>query len=236
MLTVGSLFSGIGGLELGLERAGMEVKWQCEYATYPYRVLKKHWPNVPKYRDIRKLKNPPYVDVLCGGFPCQDVSTSGKQQGIKHGTRSGLWYEFARVISEVRPRYVVIENVKGLLGNGMGTVLGSLSELRYNAEWITLPASAFGYPHTRNRVFIVAYGCSIGPIHVFKKAVQGKRHPVWSNVRQLEDLRGRSDYPEPLFRRTDDGFPNWMDRLKCLGNAVVPDCAEYVGKCIVESL
>src|SRR5262249_16380197 len=120
------------------------------------KVLAKHWPDVARYGDIRTITDLPYVDVLCGGFPCQDISNAGKREGID-GERSGLWSEMARIIGLVRPRYVVVENVSALLGRGMGRVLGDLAACGYDAEWDCIPASAVGAPHRRDRVWIVAY-------------------------------------------------------------------------------
>src|SRR3954470_14454687 len=190
MLTVGSLFSGIGGFDLGLERAGMRVVWQCEQDAYCRRVLARHWPDVPCHPDVRALvadtavdgrgpwrtRGPdsdgageqqpalqaglpvpvPCVDVLCGGFPCQDLSYAGKGEGID-GARSVLWSEYARLVRELRPRYVIVENVSALLARGMERVLGDLATCGYDAEWDCIPASAVGAPHRRDRVWIVAY-------------------------------------------------------------------------------
>lgn len=157
-MTFGSLFSGIGGIDLGLERAGMTCRWQVEIDPFCQKVLAKHWPLVPKYGDIREVTGDELerVDLLAGGFPCQDLSCAGKRAGID-GERSGLWREYARLIGELRPRYVLIENVPGVLANEpMRRVLGDLSALGFNAEWQSLPAAAFGAPHIRYRVFIVA--------------------------------------------------------------------------------
>ena len=161
MLTFGSLFSGIGGLDLGLERAGMRCAWQVEIDDYATRVLQKHWPDVPRFRDVRECgaHNLGAVDLICGGFPCQDISNAGKRAGIG-GERSGLWSEFNRIICELRPRYVLVENVAALLVRGMGRVLGDLAAGGYDAEWQCLPAAAFGAPHIRDRVFILAHSHS----------------------------------------------------------------------------
>src|SRR6266699_2059797 len=141
MLTVGSLFSGIGGFDLGLERAGMEIRWQVEIDSFCQQVLAKHWPNVKRYDDVRTVgaHNLERVDVLCGGFPCQDVSCAGPRTGID-GVRSGLWSEMVRVVRELRPRYVFMENTHGLLERGFGRVLGDLAEAGYDAEWACLAA------------------------------------------------------------------------------------------------
>ena len=155
----GSLFCGIGGFDLGLERAGMECAWQVEIDPYAQQVLAKHWPDVRRHADVCTF--PPQegdwqVDVICGGFPCQDISYAGKGAGLA-GERSGLWHQFARIIGELRPRYVIVENVAALLTRGMGEVLGTLASLGYDAEWHVIPASAVGAPHRRDRVWIVAF-------------------------------------------------------------------------------
>jgi DNA (cytosine-5)-methyltransferase 1 len=157
-LTVGSLFAGIGGFDLAAERVGWEIKWQVEIDDYCTKVLEKHWPHVRRYRDIRESREYESVAVLCGGFPCQPVSVAGKRRG--HKDARWLWPEFSRLIGELRPRYVVVENVPGLFTAGFGTVIGDLAALGYDAEWECLPASAFGAPHRRERVWIVAYSNS----------------------------------------------------------------------------
>ena len=183
MQKIGSLFSGYGGLDLAvMEMTGAQVAWHCEWDDAPSKILDKHFPNVPNYRDVSKVdftKVEP-VDILTGGFPCQDLSLAGKRAGIKTGTRSGLWSEFARAIEELKPRLVVIENVRGLLSataeNGMeysdevvgylggrpairalGAVLGDLADLGYDAKWTSVRASDAGAPHQRFRVFVIAY-------------------------------------------------------------------------------
>ena len=161
-MKVGSLFSGIGGFDLGLERAGYDISWQVEIDPYCQRVLAKHWPTVPRYGDICAVDwgTVEPVDVLCGGFPCQDLSFAGKRAGID-GARSGLWSEYVRAIRHLRPRYIIVENVPGLLTNKyMGRVLGDLAQSGYDAEWTVLSAAQFGAPHLRNRVWIVAHPVS----------------------------------------------------------------------------
>lgn len=170
-LAVLDLFSGIGGFSLGLERTGGFVTTAfCEIEEFPRRVLAKHWPEVPCYHDVTKLtgdilaRDGIAVDVITGGFPCQDISTAGKQAGIGAGTRSGLWSEIVRLIGELRPRYVIVENVAALLagpsskpGGWFGRVLGDLAECGYDAEWQNIPAAALGAPHLRERAWVVAY-------------------------------------------------------------------------------
>lgn len=172
-LKVLDLFSGIlvGGFSLGLERTGgFSTVAFCEIEEFPRKVLAKHWPEVPIYHDVTKLtgdileRDGIAVDVITGGFPCQDISVAGKQAGISDGTRSGLWSEIVRLIGELRPRYVIVENVANLLsgpsekrGGWFGRILGDLAECGYDAEWENIPAAAVGAPHRRERVWIVAY-------------------------------------------------------------------------------
>jgi DNA (cytosine-5)-methyltransferase 1 len=165
-VNVGSLFAGIGGFELGLERAGFKIEWQVEIDHYCRAVLERHFPKARRFEDVRAVgaANLDPVDVICGGFPCQDLSNAGKGAGID-GARSGLWSEFARIVRELRPRYVLVENVPALLtGKGkrwdrapIGRVLGDLAQMGYDAEWARLSAREFGAPHLRQRVWIVAY-------------------------------------------------------------------------------
>jgi DNA (cytosine-5)-methyltransferase 1 len=164
MLALGSLFSGIGGLELGLEWAGIgPVRWQVEQDAFCRQVLAKHWPDATRHDDVRTVgaANLEPVDVVCGGFPCQDLSTAGKRAGLA-GARSGLWSEYARVVRELRPRIVVVENVSALVGFGLDTVLGDLAALGYGAWWDCVRAADAGAPHRRERLFIVAYAPSGG--------------------------------------------------------------------------
>jgi DNA (cytosine-5)-methyltransferase 1 len=243
MLTFGSLFAGIGGFDLGFERAGMRCVWQVEIDDYCQRVLAKHWPDVRRWDDVRTF--PPagdwYADVICGGFPCQDISNAGKRVGIT-GERSGLWTEFARVIGVVRPRIVVVENVAALLGRGMGTVLGDLSELWYDAEWHVVPAAAVGAPHIRERVWILANACgheqgrqceprreAEGRIAIGWNGQEiSKCQEVWDTERSPENIFtteadttkrrkvsvSKSSWwlVEPNVGRGLDGFPVWLDR------------------------
>jgi len=185
-LRVGSLFSGYGGLDLAvLDLLDAEMAWHCEWEEAPSKILEKHFPGVPNYRDVTKVDftSVEQIDILTGGFPCQDLSLAGKRAGLKEGTRSGLWHEFARAIEELQPKLVVIENVRGLLSakadNGMEysqedlddwgsrpvftaiqAVLGSLADLGYDAKWTGLRASDTGATHNRFRMFIIAFPCS----------------------------------------------------------------------------
>lgn len=165
MLTFGSLFSGVGGLDLGFERAGLKCVWQVEKDDFCRKVLRKHWPNVPQWDDVTTFTGEGFErpDVIAGGFPCQDLSLAGKRGGLE-GERSGLWWEFARIIRILRPRYVVIENVPGIaipVGPGrpapLGCVLGELAHLGFDAEWSPISARSLGSTQLRRRVFIIAY-------------------------------------------------------------------------------
>ncbi len=158
-MTYGSLFTGIGGIDRGLDAAGFRCRWQVENDPYAVKVLEKHWPTVKRYGDICSIDGSELepVDLVCGGFPCQDLSQAGKRVGIE-GTRSGLWFEYARLVGELGPRYVLIENVPGLLvSDAMRRVIGELARLGYVGCYRSLRASEFGASHLRKRVFIVAH-------------------------------------------------------------------------------
>ena len=180
-LTHGSLFSGIGGIDLGFDRAGIETVWQCEIDEHASEVLAKHWPEVPNYSDVRKVVNDGTIaipDIISGGFPCQDVSLAGRRAGLA-GERSGLWFEYQRIIDEFQPRWVVAENVPGLLssneGNDFRTVIGALEERGYCVSWRVLDAQYFGVAQQRRRVFIVGSLGNIGSAKVLfeREGVQG---------------------------------------------------------------
>lgn len=243
LLNVLDLFSGIGGFSLGLERAGMRTVAFCEIEPYARAVLAKHWPGVSCYPDIRRLSAARLaadgisVDVICGGFPCQDISKAGSGAGLG-AARSGLWGEFARLIGELRPRFVIVENVSALLGRGIERVLGDLAEIGYDAEWHCIPAYAVGAPHARDRVWIVAYANSER-----LEGEHGKGQSPWHAAGGCNDasrclLRSiaPTDWlPEPRIRRVVDEVPNRMDRLRCLGNSIVPQIAEEIGRAIMRA-
>lgn len=256
MLTFGSLFAGTGGIDLGLERAGMRCVWQVEIDEYCNKVLSKHWPDVPKFRDVRSVgaHNLAQVDLIAGGFPCQDISRAGKRAGLA-GARSGLWGEFARIIGELRPRNILVENTPALLEPirergriiapaPISRVLGDLSALGYDAEWEVVSACAFGAAHTRERVFLVAYthckrcrelqpftGIFRAPVAdlVTKSRIRG------STSAGREDTGRVLWPPEPTMDRVADGIPSRLGQLRGLTNAVVPQVAEFIGRCILEA-
>jgi len=261
-LRVLDLFSGIGGFSLGLERAkcetgpydGFETVAFCEIDRSVYPVLDAHWPGTPVYSDVRELSAARLaadgiatIDIITGGFPCQDISIAGRGAGLA-GARSGLWAEIARLIGELRPAYAIVENSSELLGRGFETVLSDLASLGYDAEWHCIPASYVGAPHGRDRVWIIARRTPIGR-HV-ADALQtdairapnagfatlsdqgcpwiheGWFAPTWWNWA-----------PEPALDRVVDGLPPSVDRANgALGNAVVPQIPELIGNAILEAL
>ena len=260
-LRVLDLFSGIGGFSLGLERTGgFETVAFCEIEPFPRRVLAKHWPEVPCYHDVTKLtgdilaRDGIAVDVITGGFPCQDLSVAGKQAGIGKGTRSGLWSEIVRLIGELSPRFVIVENVANLLsgpsekrGGWFGRVLGDLAECGCDAEWENIPASALGAPHLRERVWFVAYSNKIGrPQPIF--AGLNAEQDLWDGASQVRGKNwvfpemGVSRVPvgngwlaKSRVDRVDDGFSDRPHRLAACGNAVVPQIPELIGRAILKA-
>jgi len=184
-LTIGSLFSGIGGLELGLERAtGARTIWQVERDPFCQRVLAKHWPDATRYDDVCTASALPFVDVMCGGFPCQDISVAGKGAGID-GERSGLWREYARIIDETKPRTVVVENVAVIASRGLARVLHDLAGLGYMGTWGVVAAASVGAPHLRRRLFVVA----AHPERVELRDKQGWRSGAcWARAREPRHL------------------------------------------------
>lgn len=241
-LKVLDLFSGIGGFSLGLERTGyFKTIMFCEIDNYCQRVLHKHWPEIPIHDDIRTLTAKQFEgyerpDVICGGFPCQDISQSGLQLGIDDGLRSGLWREMLRLVCELRPKFLFVENVAALLSNGMGRVLGDLAESGYDAEWDCIPASALGAPHERDRTWIVGYPISV---NYPGKIISGIPDKTWTETRlgELVRVHGTAFRDEAFstLGGMDDGLPNRLDRLHAIGNAVIPQIPEWIGYRIAEA-
>lgn len=306
------LFSGIGGFALGLEAAGFEAVAFCEIDPYAQKVLKKKWPGVPIYEDVRRItadrlvSDGIRVDVITGGFPCQDISTAGRQAGID-GERSGLWAECARLLGEIQPSYAIFENVTNLLngdgGDWFKRVLWDISSVGYDAEWHCIPASAIGAHHHRDRVWIVAYpnsdsqsgvALNAGEIHSpsllanssecerqsgaekqrvlralqengaidnyigrrgeaypanisdpSSKGLQGgkkagndgkdRQKPRNQLITRLGGVQGGIWEIEPNVGRVANGIPARTHRLRCLGNAVVPQIPELIGRQIMEA-
>lgn len=276
MITVGSLFSGIGGIDLGLERVGMTVKWQSEIEPYSCRVLAKHWPHVPNLGDIREVnwEEVERVDVIAGGYPCQPFSLAGQRNGTEDPRH--LWPEMLRAISVLRPRVAFLENVRGHYSLGFDSVLGDLADIGYDAEWEIVSAQSVGAPHRRERLICLAYpsqqqfngrGCehgvgTLGEWSALQKSACGSSIDVanadsrqtggrlGSEAADRGSLSGWADHfggekgyvggqwweVEPDVGRVAHGVPARVDRLKGLGNAVVPQVAKVVGRVIMEML
>lgn len=246
-----SLFAGIGGFDLGLERTGgFETVAFCEIDPFCRKVLAKHWPKVPCYEDVRELTAERLaadgiaVDVICGGFPCQDLSIAGRCAGLA-GERSGLWAEMFRLVSEIRPRHLLVENVTNLLagerGAWFGRVLGDLASVGYDAEWHSVSAASLGAKHRRDRVWIVAnphgdgnpdFGAAVTSFPFAQSLEQWGRGldelGAGDGVQRCDSYAG--------IRRAVHGIPDWTYRIKSLGNAVVPQIPELIGRAILASL
>lgn len=237
-MKLGSLFSGIGGLDLGFERAGFEILWQVEKDAFCQKILRKHWPHTEIYGDVTTVDftQVQQVQGLIGGFPCQPVSIAGRRQG--GADERWLWPEFARAICLVRPEFVCFENTTGLLTVDGGwrfcEILSDLAALGFDAEWQPIQAAAFGAPHLRERTFLVAYPNKIG----CGRSVFGLPENKQSNdpFEALPFDLGRGGFwnllPTPRICRSYDGIPQGRNRNRGLGNAVVPQVAEFVARCI----
>lgn len=238
-MRIGSLFAGVGGFDLAAERVwgkGSTV-WHSEIDPYACAVFAQHFPQSRNVGDVTTWEpdcERDAVDLLCGGFPCQPTSTAGKR--LAQADPRWLWPHVQRVAGILRPRLITLENTPGLLTAGMGDVLGDLAALGYDAEWESLPASAFGAPHQRDRVFLVAYPESDGraeTLSVFQRLCPPPRFNAWprtpldTRADLLAWLGGFSDGQSPLLR-SHDGIFRPVDRLTCLGNAVVPQVAEWI--------
>jgi DNA (cytosine-5)-methyltransferase 1 len=218
----------------------------CEIEPFCRAVLRKHWPDVPQYDDVRTLTAERLStdgirpDVICGGFPCQDISLAGKGAGLS-GERSGLWFELHRIIKETNPKYAVIENVSALRSRGLDEVLRSLTEIGYDSEWHCIPASAIGGSHRRDRVWIVAYPMRQGGQRLVKSINFSQIGQMrWRGKEDLQSIAespfSKSDmWPQPLLRRGDDGLSGRMDRTRAIGNAVYPGIPEIIGRAIMQA-
>ena len=227
-----SLFSGIGGLDLGLDRAGLTCVGQVESDRYCRRVLARHWPQVPRHDDVRTAPRwwaqteRPRVDLVAGGPPCQPHSTAGRRRGV--GDPRWGWPWFVDVVDTVRPAWILVENVAGLLADAeaFGIILGGLSDRGFDAEWSIVSACSVGAPHVRRRLFVVAH------------APSGRRdgrplEQLWEQARRTQPAR-RDPWPaEPAVDRMAYGVPERVDRVKALANAVVPAVAEHIGRLIL---
>ena len=235
-----SVFSGIGGFELGLSWSipNLEIVWQVEIDSFCRSILAKHFPNAIQYDDIKTFDTQndidTNIDMLIGGFPCQNISIASIRRNGIYGNKSGLFWEMLRIIRRIRPKIVLMENVSALLirGGGMATVLGQLAEIGYCVEWFCLEAKDFGLPHKRRRVFIVAYSHSLRARK--EETIQTRR--IHHNVKALKKTQ-RKPAPEPLLYRMDDGFFSRIHhkRLRALGNAIVPQKTEWIGKMLIQT-
>lgn len=251
-LAVLDLFSGIGGFSLGLERTGgFETVAFCERDPFCRSKLAKHWPNVPCYEDVRDLTAERLaidgigpVDVITGGFPCQDISIAGRKAGLE-GSRSGLWSEIVRLAGELRPRHVIVENVANLLsgpsdkpGAWFGRILADLAELGLDAEWENIPASAVGAHFVGERVWIVASRPEAGGLRWEGSwpASQGADQWRRDEFERLVRLSIRDGVPAGSFGRLSDGLPARVDHLRAYGNTVLPQIPELIGRAILSAL
>jgi DNA-cytosine methyltransferase len=238
------LFAGIGGFAYGLEKTGLyETKYFCEWDSVAQRVLKKQWPDVPCFGDIKDLSGSDVgnVDIITGGFPCQDISLAGEGVGIE-GDRSSHWYHYLRLINEIKPKGCIIENVSALRSRGLDTVLRGLDEVGYDAEWHCITAKHLGAYHERDRVFVLAYSRSIGvsgfkPLVDLEEVGQGWESRK-ANLQQVYDNPfGRSNcFPQPLLRGSDVRPTGWVDRLKQVGNSVYWPIVERLGYHMYENV
>ena len=245
-LTHGSLFSGVGGFELGAKLSGIKTLWNCEFEERKRKILKRHFPYAIQYSDVCTVTNPPYVDIISGGFPCQDISIAnvsnkklwenGEVKGI-NGERSGLWKEYKRILGQVRPRYIVFENSPMLAIRGFEQVLCDLTESGYNCQWQCLSAAQFGFNHKRERIYGIAYTCEIGcknTSEIFQpiQEVLFERSPRQSPISiPIKRFNSKSSYDNV---RMDDGFSYGLDkrRIEDMGNAVIPYVAHSLFECI----
>lgn len=225
MFRVLDLFSGIGGFSLGLERTGgFKTVAFCEIDRRKASELERHWPGIPCFPDVEALSGYQVeggADIICGGFPCQDISSAGRRAGLA-GERSGLWFHFSRLIGDLRPKYVIVENVPALLVRGMGDILGDLAGYGYDAEWHCVPAAALGAPHLRARVWILAYPRGL------RKQAHDTVCPRWSEPFVCDRW-----LPEPGASFVDDGLPRWM--ANAYGDSLIPQIPELIGRAILQA-
>ncbi len=224
----GSLFAGIGGMDLGLERAGLSCAWQVEINPFARQILAKHWPDVPRFEDVRDVgaTELAQVDMIAGGFPCQDISnahTNGKRAALE-GEKSGLWREYARIIDALEPDWVVVENVAAI-ERWLPTVRGDLWCLGYASLPVELDTARFGARHPRKRVFVLA--------HPNRDSESLRK--VYAEMASLSTIPGcgwNRWRPPPSHLGSDARVPGRMDRLRALGNSVAPGMTELIGTAI----
>lgn len=236
-MNVGSLFSGIGGIERGFELEGFKTEWFVECDLYAQEVLRKNFPGVPIYQDIKKVdwNVVPRVEILTGGFPCQDISIAGAGAGAGiTGKRSSLWKEYKKAIGILRPKYAVIENVPELLNKGMSVVLTDLAEMGYDALWFCLQASDFNFSHKRERLFIIANDMRNESPRLFTQYRQEFMLKLNALSRRVLDAR-HNELPQSPLLGTGTRIPSRVDRIRCIGNSVNTKCAQFVAQIIKEA-
>lgn len=253
MIRVLDLFSGIGGFSLGLERAGMRTVAFCEIEEYPRKVLKKHWPDVPIFEDVRKLKGEQVgtIDLICGGYPCQPFSVAGERRG-KEDDRH-LWPEVLRLLRETKAPWFVGENVAGHISLGIDEVLSDLANESYAAQVFNIPACAVNAHHRRERIWIVANATGAQKrrmlhtnmerlgVNERRENTQSNRQPDTAQTGKCSSSKGCESRginaagipPEPGMGRVAYGIPGRVDRIRALGNAVVPQIPEIIGRAIM---
>lgn len=232
-MRIGSVFSGIGGIDRGLELAGVgHVAWQCEIDDYARRVLRRHWPWVPIYGDVRHLargaraRREQSCDLLVGGPPCQDVSVAGRGAGMAPDTRSGLWWEYLRVVRTLRPPLVFAESPARSRGRWLPTVTSSLAAVGYRWAYVCVRACDLGYHHERDRVFVLAADAHCPRLEVAEPVVVED---------QREAIIGAHTGPDkPGVGRVAYGVPHRVDRIRCLGNTVIPEQAAEAFRQLVQ--
>jgi DNA (cytosine-5)-methyltransferase 1 len=233
------LFSGIGGFAFGFEETG-RIHTQAFVENNPFcqEVLRKHWPGIPIAEDITNTSfRSITADIMSGGFPCQDVSIARGRWGTGDSIldqRSGLWWHFRRAIEEAQPKWVVIENVKALLYKGMGIILSQLADLGYDAEWRIIRACDVGLPHFRERLWVIAHRNSLGLQGSSPFPLQGLQVFPWGeNGRAAQALAWRWHNSPPELLRSRNGLPRYVDRVKAIGNSIVPQIAYVIGEAIL---
>lgn len=233
-LTLGSLFAGIGGFESGAKSNGIETLYSVEIDPYCKKILKQHNPHTVIYENIIGLSPKEKPLIISGGFPCQDISANGNGQGL-NGKRSGLWFEMFRIISETRPLYIVIENSPLLTIRGLHIIVCQLAEIGYIVEWQTLSNLFFGFPHKRERLYVIAYADRLKPQRTFQNDI---RFTSLFKVRASNAFVGLA-VSKRIFQkrnvnyiRENNGIPNFSHRVKALGNSVNPVIASYLFDCI----
>jgi DNA (cytosine-5)-methyltransferase 1 len=234
-----SLFSGIGGIDLGLQRAGMTIKGQCEIDQFCRKVLEKHWPHVWRHNDVTTLTGATVrercgeIELVAGGFPCQDLSTAGEGEGLD-GQRSRLWWEMLRVVREVRPGWVLVENVPALRTRGGDRVLAGLAEAGYTARPLVVGAHHAGADHIRRRVWILANA------QRFRQPRPGKYEPPRDTAANpFGEASGIVNAVRegtlPYVCRRHDGLSATVERNHALGNAVCVPLVEHIGRAIMRT-